>query len=191
MKRLVILATLLASSLAAARAEDTQSWMDRFKKTAGDYLVMPSVTLPSMPDLSMPDFSKMGDGVMGEFKAFTQQVAESLPLLEEMGYEVSTFRVQWGIPPKAKLRLRSTAGTDPDKIAVVIAKPTQGVLMASLVSSAAEAKRIQSTMKLGTVIIDVDFALPPKVRMSFLKQKKGAPDINIEDLDLTCAQALN
>ncbi|HEV3186370.1 MAG TPA: hypothetical protein VGZ49_15885 [Xanthobacteraceae bacterium] len=191
MNRLIILGLLLVSCFAAADADDTQSWMERFKNTAGDYLTMPSLSIPSMPDLSMPDFSKMGDGMMSEFTAFTKQVAETLPLLEEMGYEVSTFRVQWGLPPKAKLRLRSIAGTSSDKIAAVVARPTQGVLMASLVSSAAEAKRIQHAMKFGTAVIDVDFALPPKVKMSFMKQQGEAPDIKMEDLDLTCAQALN
>jgi hypothetical protein len=38
--------------------------------------------------------------------------------------------------------------------------------MKGLLFTAAEAKRIQRTMKLGTAIIDVDFGLPPKVRMS-------------------------
>jgi hypothetical protein len=38
--------------------------------------------------------------------------------------------------------------------------------MRAVVSSAAEAKR---KMKLGTAIIDVDFGLTPKVRLSFLK----------------------
>jgi hypothetical protein len=110
---------------------------------------MPSISLPAMPDFSMPDFSKMGDGMMGEFNAFTQQIAESLPILEEIGYEVSTFRMQWGLPPKAKLRLRSKTGTDPGRITAIVAKAPKGVLVASLVSSAAEAKRIQSTMKFG------------------------------------------
>jgi hypothetical protein len=32
----------------------------------------------------------MSDALMDKFNAFTQQVADSLPLLEEMGYEVST-----------------------------------------------------------------------------------------------------
>jgi hypothetical protein len=47
-------------------------------------------------------------------------------------------------------------------------------------------------MKLGTAIIDVDFALPPKVRMSFLKASgdtKGAGERSLEDLDLACSQA--
>ena len=108
---------------------------------------------------------------MGEFSAFTQQVAESIPILEEMGYEVSTFRVQWGLPPKAKLRLRSKEGADQAKIAAIVARPINGVLAKTLISSAAEAKRIQSTLKFGTAVLDVDFALPPKVRMSFLKPK--------------------
>jgi hypothetical protein len=107
-------------------------------------------------------------GGSGEFDVFTQQVGESLPLLEEMGYEVSTFRVQWGLPPKAKLRLRAKGTTDPDKIKAIEAKAPGGMMMRMLLSSAAAAKRIQSSMKFGTAIIDVDFAVPPKIKMSFL-----------------------
>lgn len=195
MKRLMIVLSLLGFTLfggylIAAKAEDAPTWMDRFKKTTGDLvsaLPMPSVSLPSVPDFSMPDFSKMGDGMMGEFNAFTQQVADTLPLLEEMGYEVSTFRVQWGLPPKAKLRLRAKTGTDPAKLAAIVAKAPKGVLVASLVSSAAEAKRIQSIMKFGTAVVDVDFELPPKVRMSFLhdqrQDKKEVAQTGIEDLE--------
>ena len=82
------------------------------------------------------------------------------------------------------------ATTDPARIAAVIARPINGVLAKTLISSAAEAKRIQSTLKFGTAIIDVDFALPPKVKMSFLKAQKDAPQA-VEDLDLACGQALN
>src|SRR5262249_6812070 len=154
-------------------------------------LPMPAVALPAMPDFSMPDFSKIGDGMMAEFSAFTQQVADSLPMLEEMGYEVSTFRVQSGLPPKAKLRLRSKVGIDAAKITAIVAKAPKGVLVNSLVSSAAEAKRIQSMMKFGTAVLDVYFALPPKVRMSFLKEKREAAESSMEDLDLACTQALH
>lgn len=187
----VVVAFILSTSCCAVGAEDSQGWLDRFRKAAGDYLTMPSIVLPSMPDLSMPDFSKMGEGIMGEFNAFNQQIAESLPVLEEMGYEVSTFRVQWGIPPKAKLRLRSSTATDPAKISAIVARPLQGALSKTLISGAAEAKRIQRLMKLETVILDVDFALPPKVKMSFTKHKSNGGDGTFEDLDLTCAQAMN
>jgi hypothetical protein len=54
---------------------------------------------------------------MKEFDAFTQQVSDSLPLLEEMGYEVASFRVQWGLPPKARLRLRSKGTIEASKLA--------------------------------------------------------------------------
>jgi hypothetical protein len=128
-----------------------------------------------------------------EFNAFTQEVGESLPILEEMGYEVAIFRVQWGLPPKAKLRLRSKGTINPTTLPAITAKASGGMLMTALISSAATAKQIQTTMKLGTAIIDVDFALPPKVRMSFLKanpDKKDTVDRNVEDLDLACGVAL-
>ena len=130
---------------------------------------------------------------MGEFSSFTQQVGETLPLLEEMGYEVSTFRVQWGLPPRAKLRLRSKHLTDPKKLEEITAKATWGTLMKALVFSASTAKRIQSNMKFGTAIIDVDFALTPKIRMSFLSGKidrKDPAERDVEDIDLACGQAL-
>jgi hypothetical protein len=146
-----------------------------------------------MPDFSLPDFGRLGDGLINEFNAFTQEVAASLPILEEMGYEVSTFRVQWGLPPKAKLRLRSKDAVDPKKLPAIASKATGGMLVTALISSAVTAKNIQSTMKFGTVILDVDFALSPKIRMSFLKanaNKNDPSERDVEDLDLACGQAL-
>ena len=110
-----------------------------------------------------------------------------------MGYEVSTFRVQWGLAPRAKLRLRSTTLTDPAKLEAITAKATGGTLMKALVFSASTAKGIQSNMKFGTAIIDVDFALTPKIRMSFLSGKtdrKDPAERDVEDIDLACGQAL-
>src|SRR5438552_3175168 len=140
MKRTWILSLMSVAFLGCyfviAKAEES-SWMERLKKSTGELvsaLPMPSISLPSMPDLSMPDFTKMGDGIMGEFNAFTQQIAESLPILEEMGYEVSTFRVQWGLPPKAKLRLRSKEGSDQAKISAIVTRPTNGLLAKTLIS---------------------------------------------------------
>ena len=201
MKWLIIFALLVSFNAAQAEETPSPSWMGGIKNmmpAMPDISVpalpaMPSLSLPSMPNFSMPDFSHMGDGIMAEFNVFTQQVADSLPILEEMGYEVSTFRVQWGLPPKAKLRLRSKAGTNPDKVAAIAARATGGTLITALVSSAATAKRIQSNMKFGTAILDVDFALPPRVRMSFLSakpDKKDAVERDVEDLDLACGQAL-
>ena len=83
---------------------------------------------------------------------------------------------------------------DPEKIPAITAKATGGMMMKALVFGAAEAKRIQRTMKFGTAIIDVDFALQPKVRMSFSQgkaDKKDAAERDVEDLDLACGQAFS
>jgi hypothetical protein len=111
MNLFIIFAALMISVHGAEAQEPPpqQGRMDAIIKSAKD--LMPR--LPSLP--SMPDLSQMSDGIKGEFNAFTQQVADTLPILEQMGYEVSTFRVQWGPPPKAKLRLRSTGVADPGK----------------------------------------------------------------------------
>ena len=147
-------------------------------------LAMPSVSLPSMPDLSLPDFSDATGRLMTEFNTFTQQVGDALPVLEQMGYEVTTFKVTWGLPPKARLRLKSNGNADIQKVNAIAAKATNGsVLVSALITSAATAKRIQSTMKLGTAFLDVDFAIPPKVNMKFISSKANERDETPRDLD--------
>jgi hypothetical protein len=107
---------------------------------------MPSVSLPSMPDLSLPDFSDAIGRLMTEFNAFTQQVGDALPILEQMGHEVTTFKVTWGLPAKARLRLRSNGSADIQKVNAIDARATSGgVLISALITSAATAKRIQNT----------------------------------------------
>ncbi|MCP3387846.1 hypothetical protein NLM27_03510 [Bradyrhizobium sp. CCGB12] len=126
---------------------------------------------------------------MAEFNSFTQQVGDALPLLEQMDYEVTTFKVTWGLPPKARLRLKSNGNTDPQKVSAIAARaPSNGVLVSALISSAVTAKRIQSTMKLGTAFLDVDFAVPPRVNMKFVSAKDGAKDDirDLDDLELSC-----
>src|ERR1700730_18241494 len=180
MRTLSIFVTLLAIS--GARAEDVApSRIDSITKSARDMMpgmpAAPSVTLPSMPDLSLPDFSDATGRVMSEFNTFTQQVGDALPILEQMGYEVTGFKGTWGLPPKARLRLKSNGNADIQKVNAVAAKATSGgLLISALITSAATAKRIQSTMKLGTAFLDVDFAVPPRVSMKFISTKTSEKD---------------
>jgi hypothetical protein len=138
-----------------------------------------------MPDLSMPDFSDATARLMTEFGLFTQQIGDALPVLEAMGYEVVTFKVTWGFPPRARLRLRSKGDTDVAKVIAIAAKApaNSGVLANALVSSAMTAKRIQSSMKLGTAYLDVDFAVPPRVNMKFVNVKTTEKDEALRDTD--------
>ena len=111
-----------------------------------------------MPDLSLPDFSDTTGRLLTEFNTFAQQVGDALPILEQMGYEVTTFKVTWGLPPKARLRLKSIGNSDIQKVNVIATKAQGGgVWVSMLITSAATAKRIQSTMKLGTAYLDVGF----------------------------------
>jgi hypothetical protein len=101
-----------------------------------------------------------------------------------MGYEVTTFKVTWGLPPKARLRLKSTGSAPPQVADAIATKVSSGsVLISALISSAATAKRIQSTMKLGTAYLDVDFAVPPRVSMKFVNSKGPERDEGVRDLD--------
>ena len=107
-----------------------------------------------------------------------------------MGYEVTSFKVTWGLPPKAWLRLKSNGGADIQKVNAIAAKATNGgVLVTALITSAATAKRIQSTMKLGTAYLDVDFALPPKVSMKVIGPKaneREEPARDLDDVEIAC-----
>jgi hypothetical protein len=188
--RTVCILLLLIVAPNAARSEDTTvpSRIDNITKSARDMMpampAMPSISLPSMPDLSLPDFSDTSGTLMTEFNAFTQQVGDALPILEAMGYEVTTFKVTWGLPPKARLRLKSNGNADIQKVNAIAAKATSGgMLISALITSAATAKRIQSTMKLGTAYLDVDFAVPPRVNMKFVNVKPNEKDDMLRDTD--------
>jgi hypothetical protein len=184
--RTLTLGLVLAFLVNTAHADDAApSRIEGITKSARDMMpAMPSISLPSMPDLSLPDFSDATGRVMAEFNTFTQQVGDALPILEQMGYEVTTFKVTWGLPPKARLRLKSSGTTDIQKVNAIAAKATSGgVLVSALISSAVTAKRIQGTMKLGTAFLDVDFALPPKVSMKFVNSKANEKEELIRDSD--------
>jgi hypothetical protein len=198
MKALFIFAAVVALQIApryARGAEDAApSRIDSITKSARDMMPsvpsLPSLSLPSMPDLSMPDFSDATGRLMTEFNSFTQQIGDTLPVLEAMGYEVVTFKVTWGLPPKARLRLRSKGDTDVTKATAIAAKAANGgMLPSALISSALTAKRIQSSMKLGTAILDVDFAVPPRVNMKFVSVRTVEKDEGLrdaEDLEISC-----
>jgi len=95
-----------------------------------------------------------------------------------------------GLPPKARLRLRSNGSADIQKVNAIAAKATSGgVLISARITSAATAKRIQNTMKLGTAYLDVDFAVPPKVSMKCVSSKtieKDATPRDLDDLKIAC-----
>lgn len=188
MRALLVLCSVFAVST-SARSEDiaTPSRIDSITKSARDLVpsipTLPSVSLPSIPDLSLPDFSDATGKMMTEFNTFTQQVSEALPILEQMGYEVTTFKVTWAIPPRARLRLKSTGNAEIQKLSGIAAKTNGGILVSALVTSAITAKRIQSTMRLGTAYLDVDFAVPPRVSMKFIGAKATEKDELIRDPD--------
>jgi hypothetical protein len=194
MRALSIIVALLAA-VAVVQAEETApSRIDTITKSARDMMPampsLPSVSLPSMPDLSLPDFSDATGRLMTEFNTFTQQVGDALPILEQMGYEVTTFKVTWGLPPKARLRLKSNGNADIQKVNAIAAKATSGgVLITALITSAATAKRMQSSMRLGTAYLDVDFAVPPRVNMKFIglktNEKEELPR-DTDDLEINC-----
>lgn len=194
MKLLLPIVALIAISGVASAEDSTPSRIDSITKSARDMMpampAMPSLSLPSMPDLSLPDFSDATGRLMTEFNTFTQQVGDALPILEQMGYEVTTFKVTWGLPPKARLRLKSSGSADIQRVNAIAAKAQSGsVLVSALITSAATAKRIQSTMKLGTAYLDVDFAVPPRVNMKFVNSKVNEKDEmprDTDDLEIAC-----
>lgn len=189
----VIIALIVNVSTARAEEKSPVSTIDSITKSAREMLPampsLPSVSLPSMPDLGIPDFSDTSSRMMGEFNSFTQQVGDALPILEQMGYEVTTFKVTWGLPPKARLRLKSSGAIPLQKVDEIAAKASGGLLVSALINSAVAAKRIQHTMKLGVAYLDVDFALPPRVSMRFVNAKASDRDDvprDYDDLEIAC-----
>lgn len=195
MRRFSIFVVWLVTITAGQAEEPTPSRIDSITKSALDLMPampsMPSVSVPSMPDLSLPDFSDATGRLMTEFNTFTQQVGDALPFLEQMGYEVTTFKVAWGFPPKARLRLKSSGNADIQKVNAIAAKAMNGggALVNALITSAVTAKRIQSTMKLGTAYLDVDFAVSPRVNMKFVSLKANEKEElprDMDDLEISC-----
>lgn len=182
-----LLLLIVAPTVASSEDASAPSRIDSITKSARDMMPampsLPSVSLPSMPDLSLPDFSDATGKMMTEFNTFTQQVGDALPILEQMGYEVTTFKVTWALPPKARLRLKSNGNTDIQVNAIAARATGGGVLVSALITSAATAKRIQSTMRLGAAYLDVDFAVPPRVSMKFVSAKANEKDEALRDTD--------
>jgi hypothetical protein len=90
---------------------------------------------------------------------------------------------------KAKLRLVSRDILDTDKESDAAKSAPNGNVAYWLISAAQEGKRIQKLMNFQTAVVDVDFSLPPTVRMSFLsgKAEKGeGHELSIEALDIAC-----
>jgi hypothetical protein len=188
MRALLILAAVVGGFHIAKAEDAASSRIDAITKSARDMMPavpsLSSLSLPTMPDLSMPDFSDATGRLVTEFNSFTQQIGDTLPILEAMGYEVVTFKVTWGLPPKARLRMRSKDDTDIIKVTAIAAKaPNGGMLANALINSAVTTKRIQSSMKLGTAILDVDFAIPPRVNMKFVSAKSMDKDDGSRDAD--------
>jgi hypothetical protein len=101
MKLFLAIAALLAATSIACAEDIAPSRIDSITKSARDMMpampAMPALSLSSMPDLSLPDFSDATGRLMTEFNTFTQQVGDALPIFEQMGYEVTTFKITWGL----------------------------------------------------------------------------------------------
>ncbi|WP_265441712.1 hypothetical protein [Bradyrhizobium sp. SEMIA] len=194
MRMFVAVVAMIASLGSVAAEERLGGTIDTITKSAKDILPsmpsLPSVSLPSIPDFGIPDFSDASGKMIAEFNSFSQQVGAALPILEQMGYEVSTFKVTWRLPPKARLRLKSSGATPLQRVEEIAAKglSNNGVLVSALINSAVAAKRIQSTMKLGAAYLDVDFALPPRVNMKFVNSKgtEKEESRDLDDLEIAC-----
>jgi hypothetical protein len=151
-------------------------------------------SFPAMPWVSPSAVTGMMENILSGVAEFDKQFNKSLPLLEELGYEVTSFRVEGGLQPWAKLCLRAKVTTEisAERVDDIRKQATEGKLISALITSAAVARDIQRATKLGTAVIDVDFALPPKIKMSFSKltaNGKDSAEPYIEGFDPACGQA--
>jgi hypothetical protein len=84
----------------------------------------------------------------------------------------------------------SKTAADHAKVAAADYSVPYGTIGAAIVSSAVAAKNIQALMGMETVILDIDieYASPPKIHMSFLP-KQQATDEEMGKKDGACSQA--
>jgi hypothetical protein len=180
---------ILSAQLAVAQDSQPPALTDPIKNYAGGLITKLGSTLswslPSLPNLTL-------DAVGTDWvNTVVQEVNDTLPAVQKMGFEVVTLSIQVSVPPRAHLRLRSTSATGLDDAA---AKAGQvGKIASTVIESAATAKHIQSATKLGTVILDVDIGVSPKITMTFMGASHKADETSErtnEDLDMSSAEAV-
>ncbi len=125
-----------------------------------------------------------------QFEGFSSQIADLTPTLEALGFQMSTFRVQL-LPPTGKLRLISSRKADLE-VDTVSAPELETLFSKSLFYAAKTAKRIQNSMDLEMVIMDVTVGLNPTIKLSYLDEAdlNAASSTPFQDIDLLCGQAL-
>jgi hypothetical protein len=118
-------------------------------------VVVPAVVLGLPGLVSVPVMTGMMQGIAADIRDSEQQYEKSLPLLGDMGYEVTSFKVVgggWGLLPWAKLCLRSKVTTkNPSECSNLQQTKkkadSDGLLMSTLVDCAYEAKTFQCSYK--------------------------------------------
>lgn len=192
MNRAIALGLVAALNCTLAHAQtaaQSESLLDRLKR-----MTPPDLGI-SMPDISVsiPDIGIPGIGTVTEpIVKLGDDLAKTLPVLEELGFEVILFRVHWGLPPVAKLLLRSRGGGDANKLDAIAAKAPSGLVISAIVNSAVVAKRMQYSMKFGTVILDADLSTRPSIKMSFRKSGDAVPvERELEAFYAVCNQTFN
>jgi hypothetical protein len=178
---------ILSAHLAVAQDAQPSALTDIIKNYAAGVTSKLGSTLSwSLPPLPNLTLDALGTDWVN---AVVQEVNDTLPAVQKMGFEVVTLSIQVSVPPRAHLRLRSTSATGLDGAP---AKPT-GKIASTVIESAATAKRIQSATKLGTVVLDVDIGASPKITMTFIgaghKADETSERMN-EDLDMSSAEAV-
>jgi hypothetical protein len=191
----VFVAALFSAHAATAEDSHPSASVDALKNSASGSASNSgsSWSFPSLPNWSFPSLPNLWPDLdaSGKFYAFIQQIADTLPIVAKMGFEVSTLSIDMSLPPHAHLRLRSTSVADSEKVSDVATKAATGFVASTIIESAIAAKRIQSATKFGGVILDVDLSVPPKVRMTFMSANRDANETSErmnEDLDVSSAK---
>ncbi len=182
MKKRIILAVYLFTlsllgDITAARADGVGSKIEDLKQKWTDI----SKTLEA--DIVLEKATE-------QLMLFSKQIAEISPQLEEMGFSISTLRMQM-LPPKGLLRLTSEFVPDEDELYPKIASDAS-ILEKAIIMSAIKAKQIQNLLELSQVVMDIEIDINPSIRISYRKSRdefRGG-DSRFSDIDLVCGQAL-
>lgn len=126
-------------------------------------------------------------------KEFVSQIAVALPVLQEMGFEVDSFRTQL-LPPMVQIRIISRDTLVAASASTKVALPEDAPVIAkSIVISAESARELQQLMKLSGIVMDIGLGLKPSIKMSFMTgdDNMAGNGTRFNDLDLLCGAALD
>jgi hypothetical protein len=185
-------AMFLASCLLLSSSASSESFSEKMKK-AKEKLAATTDIIQNVDikDAFSADVVEMSTTKITEY---TEEVSKILPVLDKLGFSVSTFRMEI-IPPSGNLRLVSR--TAPTTLTTAEMKSLigeyKGTLQRVILATAISAKAIQKMMELEVAVMDIKVGYGADIKVSYLKSiptKEDGAATAFDDIDLLCGKAM-